>query len=113
MAGREIQSLDFSLLLKKLVGEENKSEYSLLNLLLLKTCWYLYYLLIIKIKSYFQGFPRYVHIYFVMTVWNLNQSSIYFLEKRNLDWKDKLVNKFIIAKTYCRYVVISVNIIIS
>lgn len=75
MAGREIQSLHFSLLLEKLVGEESQSEHSLLNLLLLKTGWYLYYLLIIKIKSYFQDFPQYVHIYFVMTVWNLTKAA--------------------------------------
>lgn len=75
MAGREIQSLHYSLLLEKLVGEESKSEHSLLNLLLLKTCQYLYYLLIIKIKSYFQGFPQYVHIYFVMTVRNLTKAA--------------------------------------
>lgn len=75
MAGGEIPSLHFSLLLEKLVGEEDKSEHSLLNLLLLKTCWYLYYLLIIRIKSYFKGFPQYVHISFLMTVRNLTKAA--------------------------------------
>lgn len=75
MGGRESQSLHFSLLLEKLVGEDNKSEHSLLNLSLLKTCWYLYYVLIIKIKSYFKGFPQYVDISFLMTVWNLTKAA--------------------------------------
>lgn len=47
----------------------------ILNLLLLKTCWYLYYLLIIKINSYFQGSAQYVHSYFVMTVRNLTKAA--------------------------------------
>lgn len=62
-------------------------------------------------NSYIQGFAQDVYREFVKTVQNLNQSRFYFLGKRNLDWKNKFIIKFIRAKPYCRYVVIPVSII--